>query len=324
MPSEETQDRPLSDLPRVEFALQAEPTSPEQWRTLAEEAERSGFTALVVPDHPGTTASPFVALAAAASVTSRIALGPGVLNSGVRHPIDVASDVATLDVISAGRSLLGLGAGHTPLEWASRGEAYPVPAERVQRLMEMVATVPRLLAGETVSFRGGYFDLHEASLQLHPSRAVPLLVGGSNHRILQVGAEQADTVELGGTGRTLPDGHYHETRWSEQATDQLVDVVWRAAEGAGRKPVISALVQSVAITDDAEGTVAATLKAAAKHVPAEALPSVNETLTAPYALVGTVEEIVDKLRRLRDRWGFTRYTVRDFEAARQVLSALGT
>lgn len=308
----------------VEFALQAEPESMDQWRTLADKAERAGFTALVVPDHPGTTVSPFVALAAAASVTSRISLGTAVLNASVRHPIDVASDVATLEIISAGRTLLGLGAGHTPFEWTSRGQAYPAPADRVQRLVEMVDTVPRLLAGETVTFRGKHIHLEEASLRVYPGRPVPLLVGGSNRRLLQIAAERADVVELGGTGRTLPDGHYHEARWSEQATDQLVDIVRRAAEGAGRQPIVSAIVQSVAITDDAEGTVAATLNAAAQHVPADALPSVKETLAAPYALVGTVEEIVDKLGRLRDRWGFSRYTVRDFEAARRILSALGT
>ena len=310
------------DALNIEFALQAQPESADQWRSLAAEAERAGFGALVVPDHPGSTVSPFVALAATASVTSRISLGTAVLNCGVRHPIDVASDVATLEVISAGRTLLGLGAGHTPAEWMSRTDPYPSPTDRVQRLVEMVETVTRLLGGEKVTFQGKYIHLSEASLQVHPDRSVPLLVGGSNRRLLRVAAERADVVELGGTGRTLPDGHYHETRWSEQATDRLVDVVRYAAERAGRRPVLSALVQSVAITDDAEGAVAATLEAARRLVPTEALPSVEETLAAPYALVGTLEEIIAKLTGLRDRWGFSRYTVRDVGAATAIISAL--
>ena len=306
----------------VDFALQAQPESAEQWMSLAFEADGAGFGALVVPDHPGSTVSPFVALAAAASVTSRISLGTAVLNCGVRDPIDVASDVATLELVSAGRALLGLGAGHTPFEWTSRGHAYPAPADRVQRLAEMLDTIPRLLGGETVTFQGKQITLDEASLQVHPERSVPLLVGGSNRRLLQVSAERADVVELGGTGRTLPDGHYHEARWSDEATERLVDIVHYAAEGAGRQPILSAMVQSVAITDDAEGAVAATLRAAGRRVPAEALPSVEETLAAPYALVGTLNEIIDKLARLRDRWGFSRYTVRDLGVATAIISAL--
>lgn len=308
----------------IEFALQAQPESAEQWLALAAEVERAGFASLVCPDHPGSTVSPFVALAAVASVTSRISLGTAVLNCGVRHPIDVASDVATLEVISAGRTLLGLGAGHTPVEWTSRANAYPSPAERVQRLVEMLETVPHLLAGEKITFRGQHLRLDDALLQVHPDRSVPLLVGGSNRRLLEVAAERADVIELGGTGRTLPDGHYHEARWSERATDRLVGLVSRAADRAGRRPVLSAMVQSVSITDDAEGTVAATLQAASRIVPAEALPSIEETLAAPYALVGTLEEITNKLTRLRDRWGFSRYTVRGLPAASAIISALTT
>lgn len=306
----------------IEFALQAQPKSLGQWRSLAAGSDAAGFGALVVPDHPGLTASPFVALGAAASVTSRIALGTAVLNCGLRHPIDVASDVATLEVVSDGRALLGLGAGHTPAEWTTRRQRYPSPPERVQRLVEMVETVPRLLAGEVVAFRGQHIHLEEASLEGRGGRRVPLLVGGSNRRLLQVAAERADIVELGGTGRTLPDGHFHETRWSEEATDRLVGIVRDAARGAGREPVLSALVQSVAITDDAEAAVAATLRAARDRVPADALPSVDETLRAPYALVGTIEEITVKLAELRARWGFSRYTVRDFNAVRAIISAL--
>lgn len=308
---------------RIEIALQAQPHSADQWCSLAADAERAGFGALVVPDHPGTTASPFLALGAAASVTSRIALGTAVLNCGVRHPVDVASDVATLEVVSAGRSLLGLGAGHTPAEWRARGSAYPSAGDRVDRLIEMVEVVPRLLSGEEVSFQGKHVVLDQAALQTHPDRTIPLLVGGSNRRLLQIAAQRADVVELGGTGRTLPDGHYHEARWSEDAIDRLVGIVRGAAEHAGRKPILSAMVHFVTITDDAEGTVAARLGAARRHVPAEALPSIVDTLAAPYALVGTVSEILDKLTRLRDHWGFCRYTVRDFEASRTIVSALG-
>ncbi|MGH3747709.1 MAG: LLM class flavin-dependent oxidoreductase, partial [Micromonosporaceae bacterium] len=76
------------------FSLQATPTNGNQWSQLARRCESAGFDALLAPDHPGSCASPFVALAAAAAVTSRIGLGSYVSNAGVREPILLASDIA--------------------------------------------------------------------------------------------------------------------------------------------------------------------------------------------------------------------------------------
>lgn len=76
--------------------------------------EGAAFDGLYVSDHPGTGPAPFVALAAAVAVTERIQLGTCVLNAGVWDPVALASEVATLDVVSGGRAVLGVGAGHTP------------------------------------------------------------------------------------------------------------------------------------------------------------------------------------------------------------------
>lgn len=79
------------------------------------------------------TADPFVALAAAAAVTERIRLGTCVLNAGVWEPIPLATAVATVDLISQGRAVLGVGAGHTPQEWTARGVPFPGARDRVAR-----------------------------------------------------------------------------------------------------------------------------------------------------------------------------------------------
>src|ERR1700730_1077832 len=102
----------------IRFGLQAGlAADPRALRELAKKAEDSGFDALYVADHLGATASPFAALAAAAEATSTLKLGTYVLNVGIRDPLTLASDAATVDVISNGRFILGLGAGHTPVEW---------------------------------------------------------------------------------------------------------------------------------------------------------------------------------------------------------------
>ena len=112
--------------PTIRFGLQAGvDRDPRAWLDLAKRAEDSGFDALYVGDHPGVTASPFAALAAAASVTTTLKVGTYVLNAGVRDPLAIASDAATVDVLSGGRFVLGLGAGHTPAEWTMTGRVFP-------------------------------------------------------------------------------------------------------------------------------------------------------------------------------------------------------
>ena len=71
---------------------------------------------------------------------------------------------ATLDVLSNGRFILGLGAGHTPVEWTMTGRDYPTPAERVGRFVETVDVVTRLLAGEVVTHHGRYVHVDDAFL----------------------------------------------------------------------------------------------------------------------------------------------------------------
>jgi alkanesulfonate monooxygenase SsuD/methylene tetrahydromethanopterin reductase-like flavin-dependent oxidoreductase (luciferase family) len=135
----------------IQFGIQVGLSSAAKLRENAEAAEAAGLYAMFLADHPGTSASPHVALAAAASVTSRIRLGAYVLNSGVRHPIDVANEINTLDVVSDGRAILGVGAGHTPLEWTSRGMDQPTPGQRITNLETFVQVTRDLMAGDAIS-----------------------------------------------------------------------------------------------------------------------------------------------------------------------------
>ena len=248
----------------VTFSLQALPTTTAtEWLDLARRAEEIGFDSLYVADHPGSCASPFVALAAAAAVTSRLRLGSYVANAGVREPILLASDVATLDVVSGGRAVLGLGAGHTPAEWAAVGRVRPGVRARVDHCIAVAEATRRMLAGDGMA---------EPRAVQQP---VPLLIGGGNTRLLGWAAKNADLIGLSGLGRTLDDGHSHEARWRTGQIDAQVEL-------AGDKP-IEALVQRVEVTDDA-GAIYAEL--------AESTSTPEEDLAAaPYLLVGTIEEI---------------------------------
>ena len=116
----------------------------------------------------------------------------------------LACQIATLDVLSAGRAVLGVGAGHTPAEWTMRGLPHPSPAERVDRMIELTDTTRRLLRGEEVTFTGAHITLQCARLEAPRPRQepVPLLVGGNGRRVLRYAAEHADVVGLSGLGRT--------------------------------------------------------------------------------------------------------------------------
>lgn len=297
----------------IRFGVQADVGSiggaAAAWLDIARRVEGLGFDGLYVADHVGVGASPFSSLAAAAAVTSTLRLGTYVLNCGVRDPLAIASETATLDQLSDGRVVLGLGAGHTPVEWTMSGRAYPVPAARVGRLVETVAVVRALLAGEVVTHHGRHLDLEEACL-LEPRPVqprVPILVGGNGRTVLDLGGRAADVVGLTGLGRTLEDGHRHEVDWRPEAIDERVAIVRRAAMSRSPVPVpvLDALVQYVEVTDDL------TAPAAAERC-ARLAPGLTpaDVVAAPFAFVGSVERIVEELFDHRARWGITSYVVR--------------
>lgn len=281
------------------FALQFTRQDTASLLDMARKAEAAGFDTLLTADHPGVCTSPFVVLAAAAAVTKTIKLGSYVSNAGVREPMLLATDVATLDVLSGGRAVFGIGAGHTPAEWAAVGLTRPDVRGRVDRCIAVAEATARLLAGEEVTVDSEVLRMSGAKLELpRPVQEhVPLLFGGGNSRLLRWAAESADIIGLAGIGRTLPDGYTHDVKWTLDDIDANVAPV--------RGKVLEALVQRFAVTDD---------PAAALEDFAETGLSVAELRQVPYVLVGTIEEIADMIREHERRWGITRYALRGADA----------
>ena len=298
----------------IRLAVQAVPAGDAAaWAALARKVEDLGFFALYVADHAGVTPDPFSALSAAAAVTSTLRLGTYVLNAGLRDPLSVASGAATVDALSNGRMILGIGAGHTPAEWTMLGRPYPSAPARVRHLVEVVDDVRALLRGEVVTSS----QMHDAML-LSPRPVqdeIPLLIGGNGTRVLQLAGSSADIVGMTGLGRTLADGHRHEAEWAPEAIDDRVAVVREAARRREHPPVFDALVQDFQLTDDRNRVAEALASRVTGLEPAD-------VLAAPYALLGTVDQLVEELVAHRARWGFTSYTVRAdaIDAAAQVLA----
>ncbi len=303
----------------VIVSVQASPSDRASWLRLAAEVEAGGFAGLLAADHPGQVASPFVALAAAAGVTERIRLGTCVVNAGQWTPMALASEVATLDVVSGGRAALGVGAGHTPQEWTATGRPFPVAAERVDRMIEVVEATYALLAGDPVSYPGEHVTLVDADLEApRPVQArVPLTIGGNGTRLLGYAAGTADVVGVTGLGRTLADGHRHEVDWSPEGLRRITRIVDRAGAGRPGRAVLEALVQHVEITPDR----AAAAGRLAEHVPGASL---DDLLAAPFLWLGTVEEIAAQLDSHARDLGIERYVIRApaVDAGRRVLGEM--
>jgi probable F420-dependent oxidoreductase len=288
------------------FSLQAVQTgSRGAWVELARRVEDSGFDMLVTADHLGGPVAPLVALATAAEATRSLRVGTMVLNNDFHHPLLLARDLATLDLLSDGRAEGGLGAGHARPEYDSAGIAFDAPGRRVARLEEAVGLLRRLLDGESVTHNGEHYRLAEAHCHPRPLQPhVPLLVGGGGRRVLAIGARLADAVGFTGLGRTLEDGQRHEpTGFPPARVDEQVAAVRAAAGERWGLLELQVLVQGVVVTNDAPG--------AAENMQAR-LPglTVDEILTTPYLMIGTVDSLAQRLIQQRERWGFNHYTVR--------------
>lgn len=292
-------------MPEIAVSVQAEPRDLDSWLGLARRVQAAGFRGLLAGDHPGSGASPWPALGSAAAVTSTLTLGTYVVQAGVREPVHVAADAATLDILAPGRVLLGLGAGHTPREWEDLGRQRPAPAERAGRLAEFAEVVARLLRGDTVTHEGRYLTLRESRLDGLPAGGrVRLAVGGGHPQVLLTAARHADVVGLSGLGRTLADGHHHEARWSLTGLRRQLELVREAARQAGRDPVIEALVQVVTVTGDRD----AAIRDISSRLPGASADDIAHT---PFVLAGSHQAMAGQLRAQAGEFGITRYVVRE-------------
>lgn len=138
---------------------------------------------------------PVVPLALAAQATRRIALGPATLNPFTLHPVEIAGQIATLDLLSDGRAYLGLARGAWLADVGVRQD------DPVGRLREAIDVVERLLAGDDAGYEGRHFRLRPGQrLRYAVGRPrVPLLVGGWGPRALALAGERADEVKVGGS-----------------------------------------------------------------------------------------------------------------------------
>jgi alkanesulfonate monooxygenase SsuD/methylene tetrahydromethanopterin reductase-like flavin-dependent oxidoreductase (luciferase family) len=178
-----------------------------EMREAAIAAEEAGFDGLWTWDHlrdPDGGASSRVpeawtVLTALATVTKRVMLGPLVLNVSARHPGLLANMAATLQEVSGGRLLLGLGAGaHRRMSYAVEHESLGIPVApdriRAERVAEAAQVMKRLWAGDASSFHGDHYRLERPTGFLRPAPPPPIVVGGFGPRMAEIGGRHADGI----------------------------------------------------------------------------------------------------------------------------------
>ncbi len=150
-----------------------------------------GFDSVWVCDHLYGVPAPqlpifeaWTQLAAVAAVTERVELGTLVTPPFFRNPAVLAKQIATLDHVSGGRAIAGLGAGWFEPEFTGTGCPFPAMGERMRALAEMAEILKRLWTEERVSFEGRHFALRDALCEPKPVRRPPILIGGGGERTL--------------------------------------------------------------------------------------------------------------------------------------------
>jgi probable F420-dependent oxidoreductase len=271
------------------------------WLDKVRRAEDSGFFSLSVPDHLGPSLpqlAPFVALAAAAPVTTDLRLAITVLDNDFRHPVMVAKEVATLDVLSGGRVDVGLGAGWLEEDYTKTGIAPWDPAPvRVARLEESIRLVKQLLGGEPVTFDGDHYHVEDFRSLPSPVQApVPLIVGVRGRRMLTLAAEQAQIVSI--LARNAPGAN------SRAGFEQQLDWL-RHADGADRDDLMVGLrIPFGELARPGESS-----REAIERFSSERSVPVDVLEDSPFCLVGDRVRARDHLVALHEQYGVRYFTV---------------
>ncbi|BBY83587.1 LLM class F420-dependent oxidoreductase [Mycolicibacterium pulveris] len=173
----------------------------------AQEAEAAGFDSVFVMDHfyqlpgLGTPDAPmleaYTALGGLATATERVALGTLVTGNTYRNPTLLAKTITTLDVISQGRAVLGIGTGWYELEHNSLGYEFGTFTERFNKLDEALQIILPMLHGERPTFSGNYYRTEEAMAEPRLRDHIPLMIGGSGEKkTIPLAARHFDHLNL--------------------------------------------------------------------------------------------------------------------------------
>ena len=276
-------------------------TTAKGWAELARRTEAAGYEVLTMPDHFTDQLAPIPALMAAASATTTLRVGALVFDNDYKHPVVLAKELATIDLLSEGRLEIGLGAGWMISDYEEAGIPYDSPKVRIDRFIEGVAVIRGAMAEGSFSFSGDHYTITNYNGQPKPMQArPPLLIGGGGKRVLSYAAREADIIGINGTMTAGVVGPEALSTMTAESVDEKVAIV--AAAGAHRINDIEMNIRTffVKVTNDRAATV--------DGISSMFGVSKDMIEASPFALIGSVEECIEQLLERRERWGFS-YTI---------------
>ena len=274
-------------------------TTRSAWVEKVRKAEDLGYSSVFIPDHFSDQLAPIPALMLAAEAGG-LRLVTGVLANDFKHPVVLAKEAATLDLLSDGRLELGIGAGWDRAEYRKAGMRFDPPGARIDRLAESIAIIKGLFGAGPVSFHGEHYQIDALEGSPKPAQIPhpPILVGGGAGRILGLAGREADIV---GINVSLESGEAVPMQLGPNrtaaATDEKLGWVRAAAGDRFRDLELNVLVVVVEVT---KGRLRVAEDVAAKF----GITPV-EVLGAPQILVGTPRQMRDDLEARRATWGIS-------------------
>lgn len=287
----------------------------------AERAEALGFYSVSVADHmftrtnflnfERTPAQPqiecYTTLAAVAALTRRVRLVSFISPMKFRHPPLLAKMLSTIDQISGGRVIAGLGAGWQLEELENYGFGYGTNAERIDRLGEGIRILKAMWTQEEPSFAGRYYKIDKAYNFPKPVQKPhpPIMIGGSGPKILEIAGREADIVNLIAAvyqGTVEPS---QQARFDNVQLKKKIARLHELARAAGRNPDSIELSGFPLVLMSASKSEADAMAKSAGD--ASGIADLDEVRRLPMSLIGTPDEIKRELRDRIEEFNMTYY-----------------
>jgi probable F420-dependent oxidoreductase len=289
-------------------------------RAAAQWADTNGFYSVSINDHffspLGSPRMPqlecFSTLSAIASVTKKVRLTPTVAANSFRAPPLLAKITSTLDHLSDGRLLLGIGSGWQRSEYDAHGYPYPSNVERLDQLHDAIRLIKAMWTQEEPTYRGRYFSIDKAYNNPRPVQKPhpPIMVGGAGKKLLQVAASEAQLINLIPpiiNGKDFAQDPGAAVKFDKRDVRRRIEMLRRFTAEAGRD------AESVEISGMAmlRLTHSKSEADAALRQTAQGMGFANEEAVrnAPVILIGTPEEVRRELRSRIEELGMTYYIV---------------
>jgi probable F420-dependent oxidoreductase len=284
------------------FGVQIHSLPIDSWRNDVRQLEAMGYDSVFVPDHFGDQWDPTTSLAAIAGATEKLNVGSLVYDVDYRHPVVFAKAAATLQVMSRGRHIFGIGAGWMETDYVEAGMPYDRPGIRISRLEEALKIITSMWENEKTTFDGEYYSTKEIAkaTDLQGQPRPPILIGGGGPRVLRLAGRYADIV---GINPKLVEGKVTKDTPADSAPERILEKIgWvrEGAEAAGRNPddiEFNSLSFVTAIMDDPSS-----LRAG---IAANSGMSVEQVADCPLFLTGSAQEIRERLEKRREETGIS-------------------